>query len=67
MAWKSHINPESHLVRMNGGLAKVHGMNGLLRRMIEVVTSKRQADVAPAGSSRDAAIRLCTLEEFFGR
>ncbi|KAI0383376.1 hypothetical protein F5Y04DRAFT_33643 [Hypomontagnella monticulosa] len=66
IAWKSHINAVSQMVKLNGGIENVHGMNGFLRQMIEVVTSKRDADMAPAGSSRDTIIRLCTLKGFFG-
>ncbi|KAI8965248.1 hypothetical protein F5Y11DRAFT_22630 [Daldinia sp. FL1419] len=63
-AFGSHINAVSQMVTLNGGIDKVHGMNGFLQIMIQVLVAKRRVIEAFASDNRDN-VRLYTLDYFF--
>ncbi|RYP53029.1 hypothetical protein DL768_001932 [Monosporascus sp. mg162] len=66
-AWKSHIDAVAHMVKLNGGLENVRGMDGLLRRMIEVLASKDCLQVRNITSNGDNTAKLYTLDDIFGK
>ncbi|KAI0394185.1 hypothetical protein F5Y17DRAFT_429254 [Xylariaceae sp. FL0594] len=41
LAWSSHINAIGEMVRLCGGLDRVRGMNGFLRKVIEVLSREK--------------------------
>ncbi|RYP88848.1 hypothetical protein DL769_000214 [Monosporascus sp. CRB-8-3] len=66
-AWKSHIDAVAHMVELNGGLENVRGMNGLMRRMIEVLASKDRLHVRNITFGGDNTAKLYTLDDLFSK
>ncbi|KAI1174504.1 hypothetical protein F4777DRAFT_382504 [Nemania sp. FL0916] len=65
-AWGQHIRAVHEMVRLSGGLDRVQGMKGLLRRLIEVLSSENAlSTVLNAVQVTSAAGKLCTLEILF--
>ncbi|KAI0880224.1 uncharacterized protein GGS22DRAFT_87178 [Annulohypoxylon maeteangense] len=66
IAWESHINAVYEMVKLNGGLDTIKGMNGFLRVMIEVMTSKHlHGMILTASSDVNDVSKLYKLEYFF--
>ncbi|RYP61978.1 hypothetical protein DL771_009918 [Monosporascus sp. 5C6A] len=64
-AWKSHIDAVAHMVKLNGGLENIRGMNGFVRRLIQVLTSKDRLQVRNIVSNGDNTVKLYTLDDLF--
>ncbi|KAI1204689.1 uncharacterized protein F4807DRAFT_325411 [Annulohypoxylon truncatum] len=67
VAWESHINGIGEMIKLNGGLDNIKGMNGFLRLMLEVLAFKHQRRmISTARSDVNDISKLYRLEYFFG-
>ncbi|KAI1453555.1 hypothetical protein F4805DRAFT_363684 [Annulohypoxylon moriforme] len=67
VAWDSHINAIGQMVRLNGGLNSIKGMNGFLRVMVEVLVFKHlHGMILTARSDVNDVSKLYKLEYFLG-
>ncbi|KAI0802204.1 hypothetical protein GGR55DRAFT_456548 [Xylaria sp. FL0064] len=65
IAWSRHINAIKVMVKLKGGLYKIQGMNGLLRKLIEILSSKDIVfSLYQLGSEEDRMASI-TLETLF--
>ncbi|KAI0891128.1 hypothetical protein F4806DRAFT_483680, partial [Annulohypoxylon nitens] len=66
-AWESHIGAVGEMVRINGGLDNINGMNGFLRVMIQMLALKHQRRIIlTARSDLSDVSSLYSLDYFFG-
>lgn len=66
-AWESHIGAVGEMVRINGGLDNIKGMNGFLRVMIQMLELKHQRRIIlTARSDLSDVSSLYSLDYFFG-
>ncbi|KAI2465381.1 hypothetical protein F4781DRAFT_26256 [Annulohypoxylon bovei var. microspora] len=66
VAWESHINAVDQMVKLNGGLDSIKGMNGFLRRMVEALAFKhQQKTILTTRSDINDTLKLYSLEYFF--
>ncbi|KAI0545095.1 hypothetical protein F4679DRAFT_562331 [Xylaria curta] len=63
VAWGKHVNAISEIVRLSGGLDKIQGMKGLLRNLIEVLSSKDILRLVHDNSSRNNDSMACIALE----
>ncbi|KAI1737893.1 hypothetical protein F4680DRAFT_427359 [Xylaria scruposa] len=63
VAWGKHVNAINEIVRLSGGLDKIQGMKGLLRKLIEVLSSKDVLRLIQNNSSRNNDTMACIALE----
>ncbi|KAI0436555.1 hypothetical protein F4803DRAFT_221494 [Xylaria telfairii] len=62
-AWGTHVNAINEIVRLSGGLDKIQGMKGLLRKLIEVLSSKDVLRLVHDNSSQNSDTMACIALE----
>ncbi|KAI0431922.1 hypothetical protein F5Y09DRAFT_303399 [Xylaria sp. FL1042] len=62
LAWRRHINAIDEMVRLSGGLDKVGGMKGLLRKLIEAISSENAFQRTNESRKQSASLACITLE-----
>ncbi|KAI1147240.1 hypothetical protein F4825DRAFT_157709 [Nemania diffusa] len=63
VAWGKHVNAINEIVRLSGGLDRIQGMKGLLRKLIEVLSSQDVLRLVQTSSSRNNDTMACIALE----
>ncbi|KAI0854491.1 hypothetical protein F4860DRAFT_499267 [Xylaria cubensis] len=63
VAWDQHVSAINEIVRLSGGLDKIQGMKGLLRKLIEVLSSRDVLRLVHNNSSEDNDTMACIALE----
>ncbi|KAI0506296.1 hypothetical protein F5B22DRAFT_624343 [Xylaria bambusicola] len=62
-AWGKHVDAINEIVRLSGGLDKIQGMKGLLRKLIEVLSSENVLRLVQCSSLQNNDTMACIALE----